>query len=274
MKPMIHFAHANGIPSLCYQKLFDVLEAQYQLSYVPVLGTDPRYPVDDQWQMLTQQVIDSIAAQSPSRPVIAVGHSLGALLSYQAAQQRPDLIAQVVMLDPPLVMGMAGLALHLSKKISQRLSDHFTPAGVSSRRREHWDSRQQAAELLARRGFFKEFDRECFAAYIEHGLIPAASGQGVCLRIPKAVEVEIFRCMPSLWWRPRPTTTAMPVDLIVGQNSPFWLAKYPQQAKRKLAIDYHLSEGGHMFPLQYPQQTAQRIQALIESHAGARCRPN
>jgi len=39
MKPLIHFAHANGVPSKVYQKLFDLLSDQYDVIYVPLLGT-------------------------------------------------------------------------------------------------------------------------------------------------------------------------------------------------------------------------------------------
>ncbi|MEG0348842.1 MAG: alpha/beta hydrolase, partial [Acinetobacter sp.] len=35
MKPLIHFAHANGVPSKVYQKLFDLLSDQYDVIYVP-----------------------------------------------------------------------------------------------------------------------------------------------------------------------------------------------------------------------------------------------
>ena len=61
-KPLIHFAHANGIPSRSYQYLFDLLSDEFDIVYIPALGIDPRYPVDNHWQKLTQQVIDSIQA--------------------------------------------------------------------------------------------------------------------------------------------------------------------------------------------------------------------
>ena len=80
-KPLIHFAHANGIPSRSYQYLFDLLSDEFDIVYIPALGIDPRYPVDNHWQKLTQQVIDSIQAHLSARgqtKVIGLGHSLGA----------------------------------------------------------------------------------------------------------------------------------------------------------------------------------------------------
>ena len=37
MKPLIHFAHANGVPSKVYQKLFVLLKDDYDVIYVPRL---------------------------------------------------------------------------------------------------------------------------------------------------------------------------------------------------------------------------------------------
>ena len=42
MKPLIHFAHANGVPSKVYQKLFDLLKDEYDVIYVPLLWPDKR----------------------------------------------------------------------------------------------------------------------------------------------------------------------------------------------------------------------------------------
>lgn len=37
VKPVIHFAHANGVPSMVYQKLFDQLKDEYDVIYVPLI---------------------------------------------------------------------------------------------------------------------------------------------------------------------------------------------------------------------------------------------
>ena len=73
MKPLIHFAHANGVPSKVYQKLFDLLSDQYDVIYVPLLGPYKNYPIDNHWKSLTQQVIDSIVRQAQGRKVIGDG---------------------------------------------------------------------------------------------------------------------------------------------------------------------------------------------------------
>ena len=86
-KPVIHFAHANGMPSAVYEPFFAGLTEFFTIEYIPILGDTPGYPVDDQWHSLTQQVIDSVADACKRHgvaQVVAVGHSLGAMCTLQA----------------------------------------------------------------------------------------------------------------------------------------------------------------------------------------------
>lgn len=262
MKPLIHFAHANGVPSKVYQKLFDQLKDQYDIIYVAEIGTDKRYPITDGWTHLVDQIIDSIVQQAQGRKVIGLGHSLGSVLTLIAAYRRPELFSQVIMLDPPLIIGKASFVFHLAKIFKPKLVDKITPAGLSVRRRDHWESREQAAELLGSRGFYQHFDADCFQAYIDHALTHDPQRGGVTLTIPKVDEVAMFRTTPSMWWLPMPKPR-VPVHLVVGRDSVFLKEKLPQVAKRKLGIPFSVVEGGHMFPLEHPLETVHKVKSLI-----------
>ena len=263
MKPVIHFAHANGVPSKVYQKLFDQLQDQYDIIYVAEIGTDQRYPITHGWTHLVDQIIDSIVQQAKGRKVIGLGHSLGSVLTLMAAYRRPELFSQVIMLDPPLIIGKASLALHLAKIFKPKIVDKVTPAGLSDRRRDHWESREQAAELLGSRGFYQHFDADCFQAYIDHALKDDQARGGVTLTIPKAAEVKLFRTTPSMWWLPM-QKPKVPVHLVVGSDSVFLKNKFPQIAQKKLGIPFSIMDGGHMFPLEHPSETVEKIKRLID----------
>lgn len=263
MKPLIHFAHANGVPSLVYQKLFDLLKDDYDIIYVSLLGPDKRYPIDNHWHGLTEQVIDSIVQQSNGRKVIGLGHSLGSVLTFQAALKRPELFEQVIMLDPPMIMGKEGFALHIAKMFHLKMIDQMSPAGLSKRRRDHWDSREQAAELLRPKGFYKDFDAACFQAYIDHALTEDPVRGGVQLTIPKMDEVNIFRTNPSLWWLPQ-AKPKVPMHLVVAEKSPFLKHKFPQQVEKKFGVPFTVTPGGHMFPLEHPVEVVELIKKLIQ----------
>lgn len=263
MKPLIHFAHANGVPSRVYEKMFAALRKDYDVIFVPLLGPDKRYPIDNDWQSLTQQVIDSIVRQAHGRKVIGVGHSLGAVLTFQAALQRPDLFSQVIMLDPPLIMGKDVMFLHFSKLLGlTHLLDKMSPAGLSKRRRDHWESREQAAEALRPKGFYANFDQDCFQAYIDHALMDDPVRGGVTLTISKYDEVAVFRTNSSRWWLPQ-RPAKVPVHMIAAAQGPFIERGYPQMLQKKMQVPYSLFEGGHMFPLEQPIAVATEIKKLI-----------
>ena len=266
MKPLIHFAHANGVPSKVYQKLFDLLSDEYDVIYVPSLGPDKRYPIDDHWHSLTQQVIDSIVRQSQGRKVIGLGHSLGSVLTFQAALQRPELFEQILMIDPPMIMGKEALALHIAKILKLKMVDTMSPAGLSKRRRDHWESREQAAELLRPKGFYKNFDEDCFQAYIDYALTDDLERGGVELTISRDDEVQIFRTNPSLWWLPH-DKPKIPVQLLIAEQGPFLPRKFPQMVEKKFGAPFKVVSGSHMFPLEKPNETVEIIKKMLAEYA-------
>ena len=266
-KPLIHFAHANGVPSKVYQKLFDALKDEYDVIYVPLIGPDKRYPITNHWPHLVDQIVDSVVRQAQGRKVIGLGHSLGAVLTLMASYQRPELFSQVVMLDPPLILGKYSFVFHMAKILSPKQVDKMTPAGLSVRRRDHWESREQAAAMLRPKGFYQHFDSECFQAYIDYALSPDPVRGGVALTIPKADEVEIFRQNPSWWWLAPRHAPKLPVHLVVGEQSNFLERGFPQKAKKRLGIPYTVVKGGHMFPLEHPLATAEKVKQLIAQQA-------
>ena len=263
MKPLIHFAHANGVPSKVYQKLFDLLKDDYDVIYVPEIGPDKRYPITNHWPYLVDQIIDNIVQQAKGRKVIGLGHSLGSVLTLMAAFRRPELFAQVIMLDPPLIVGRYSFAFHVARLLNLKLLDRMTPAGLSARRREHWQSREQAAASLRPKALYKSFDADCFQAYIDHALSDDPQRGGVTLSIARDDEVAIFRKMPSWWWLPQPKPK-VPVHLVSGRDSAFLKNKFPQMVKQKWGIPFSVVDGGHMFPLEHPLETVEKIRSLIQ----------
>ena len=57
MSQQIFFAHANGFPSGTYGKLFAALAPEYQVTHLEQHAHDPRFPVDDNWYNLVDELI-------------------------------------------------------------------------------------------------------------------------------------------------------------------------------------------------------------------------
>lgn len=258
-KPVIHFAHANGVPSACYHKLLQALSPSYDVRPLPLLGTDPRFPVDDNWHSLTEQVAASIREKADA-PVIGMGHSLGGLCTFMAAHRYPELFRAVVIMDPPVINGPGAITFGLMKKLG--LADRVTPAGKSSGRREHWSSREEARASLGRKKFFQAWDPDCFEDYLHFGLTD--DEQGVRLTIPAATEVQIFRTTPHDSWRYR-SPLKMPGVLLSGASSEFKGTGFAERLARHHALKHVQVEGGHMFPLEKPLLTAEVVQRELQA---------
>lgn len=277
-KPVIHFAHANGMPSAVYEPFFEKLAQIFTIEYISMLGNTPDYPVDDHWRSLTQQVIDSVkntCEKHSVAQVVAVGHSLGAMCTLQALYRKPQYFSQAVLMDPPWIYGKVSLLWHLAKTVDRlpmmnnRLMDKLSPSGVSKHRRDVWDSREDAYEKLRGKGFFKNFTERSFQGYIEHGLHERADGK-VTLAIPKSSEVAVFRTNPSWYWLTPNRAPKVPVTLIIGEDSIFLKRRFPQQIKSRLHIPYVTHAGGHMFPLEHPESVSWQVLALIEKQLSAK----
>lgn len=276
-KPVIHFAHANGMPSAVYQPFFESLAEFFTIEYIAMLGATPDYPVDNHWRSLTQQIIDSVkntCEKHEVSQVIGVGHSLGAMCTLQALYRAPTHFAQAVLMDPPWIYGKVSLLWHLAKTadklpfMNHRLIDKLSPAGVSKYRRDVWDSRAEAYEKMRHKGFFKNFDERSFQGYIDHGLHLRADGK-VTLAIPKANEVAVFRTNPSWYWLAPNRAPKPPVTLIIGADSLFLKRRFPQQVTSRLGIPYQTHAGGHMFPLEQPESVAQQVLTVIQQQLPA-----
>lgn len=259
MKPLIHFAHANGFPSASYGALFDALSNDFDLRQLPLIGHDPQYPVTDNWPHLKHQLIDSIERQC-DRPVIGLGHSLGGGLTMMAAKERPDLFEAVIILDVPLFSCLESWVVRMVKTLG--LVDSVTPAGRSKNRRTHWPDAQAALDYFRTRGLFRRFDDRCLRDYVDSATRPAPDG-GVELAYELAVELAVFRTMPHTL-AVRAGELAMPAGVLVGRETDTVRKSQYLRMKRRLGFHGERLDGGHMFPLEYPQQTAAAIDRLIQ----------
>lgn len=256
MPQPLFFAHANGFPSATYGKLFAALAPQFAVVHLPMHAHDPRFPVDDNWASLVDELIMHLEAQP--EPIWGVGHSLGGVLQLYAALRRPELYRGVIMLDSPLLTKRDQWVIHAAKRLG--LIDRLTPAGRTLGRRETFADLDCAREYFAGKALFRYFDAQCLEAYLQHGL--QAAGQGLRLRFDPATEISIYRSVPHLH-PARLQQLQVPLALVGGVQSRVVLPHHARAAKRLAQGEFHGVPGGHMFPLEHPLQTAALIRDVI-----------
>lgn len=259
MKKQMHFAHGNGFPSPCYHQMLQSLAQHFDYTYIDKVGHTRLFPVTDNWHHLVDEVIASIEAQA-STPVIAVGHSLGGVLSFRAAVLKPALFKAVILLDAPIIGRFKSNLLRLSKTIG--MIDHITPAFQTRGRRTRWQSKSEVLKYLKRRSLFKYFTEACLEDYIEYGM--RKEEDGYVLRFDPNIEYQIYRTIPHRLYEFEGRLTC-PAALIYGSKSNVIDRMDLRYMKKQYQIKTYKTEGTHMFPMEHPEKAAALIIQAVDA---------
>jgi pimeloyl-ACP methyl ester carboxylesterase len=260
MRELIHFAHGNGFPSLCYKQVLDQLESRFDYCYIDRIGHNPAYPVSENWHNLVTEVIDSIQKQANHQPVIAVGHSLGGVLSLLAAIEQPQLFKAVILLDSPLIGPVKSSMVRLAKALG--IIDRVTPAFRTKGRRQHWQTREQLLDYLKTRDLFKSFSDECLDDYIQYGL--ELGDDGYYLRFDRHIEYQIYRTIPHVIPNYQ-GKLQVPAALIYGDKSSVVDRMDIRYMRNRFNIRSFKTRGTHLFPMEHPKTVGKQVIDVIDA---------
>ena len=257
-KPLLHFTHGNSYPSGAYGRLLDELRRDFDVRTTDMLGHDPRFPVDDNWHGLIDELIARLEAHG--RPAILVGHSLGGAVGMLAAHRRPDLARCVVMLDSPVVSGWRAWLWRAVKLVGLR--ERLSPGGIARRRRNVWPSRAAAYDHFMAKPIFQAWAPGALDDYLDHGLTPHPDG--VQLRFDRDVEAEIYSTLPHDMDRALRDPFPVPVGFVAGTDSAELRQAGLDATRRLVGANFVTIEGTHLYPMENPQLTAQLTREMIE----------
>jgi len=261
-KSLINFVHANGFPVESYQTLIDYFPKQYQVVGKSKYGHEPAFPVENNWQPQVDELIIYVKEQLAlhnQQQLISVGHSFGGVIAFIAACQQPHLFKGLVMIDSPVITGTTALITKYIKRT--KLIDKFSPAGKSKTRRTHWPLGTDIAKLFARRSLFKNFDKRCLNDYINHGIVERNNQQE--LAFSAEIETEIFRHLPENLSSYKNKLT-IPTTFLFAKDAPVFPHSYLKRfAKLNSKMKMDSFPGGHMFPLERPEEAAALIMKQI-----------
>lgn len=256
--PTLHFAHANGFPAQSYTSLFNALPDDWTVIAKPQFGHHPGYSVAGNWESQVDELADFLAKQVGDEPVWLVGHSFGAVLSFMLACRTPHRVQGLVMLDPPIVYGFNRYFIKLAKALG--LMDKITPSKLAKIRRTHWSKQDNVEAYFAGKALFKNMDKRCIRDYVNSAT--AVEGEYRKLTFMRDVEADIFRHFPhhlnSYKGRLR-----CPALLVQGNDSSVSRRSDVDRFTRDNNIARAYIDGGHMFPLEIPEQVAELIAATL-----------
>ncbi|MGM0535785.1 MAG: alpha/beta fold hydrolase [Pseudomonadota bacterium] len=256
-RPPLVFAHANGFPGQSYRSFLAPLAERFDLHPLDRLGHHPDFPVGHNWLALRDELLQHLAHLHG--PVIGVGHSMGGVLLAMAAEYSPERFRCVVMLDPPLMLGLEAWAMKVAKRLG--LADRVTPAGRSLGRRDSWPDRQAMSHYLRRRGLFRRFTEAALHDYVEGGTRELDDGRVVLIYDPD-IEVQIFRHLPD-HLGDLPGRIRVPLGVLAGAESDLLTRRRRRRLARR-GVSVAEVPGGHMFPMEYPDPTRSALLAMLD----------
>ena len=216
------------------------------------------------WHHYADDLIQFLDATS-QKPVIGMGHSLGAVATTLAAAQRPDLFSALVLIDPVFIPTSAWLAFRGAQKIRPQFNQM---AAIAERRPNRWRSRKDAVVFHQSKRAFSAFTSEAMVDFGQFGIVETDSAVkcgDFSLAYPREWEAHNYRRVPYVW--PFIKSLSIPVLGIRGITSdvlhPLAFRKW-----QRLQPDHQLVEldaAGHMAPQEAPSQCAEVINRFLRS---------
>lgn len=250
----IHFAHANGFPAGSYRQIFNQFPDDFEVYALTKFAHSERFPVNANLGNQVTELIDYLT-HKVGEPVYLIGHSMGAVVSFMAACDRPDLVKGVIMLDPPIASGLARIAFRLLKY--SPLIDKFSPAGKAKVRCQSWPLGTDLVAYFKARGLFKHFQLECIQDYVS-AAIDEREGK-LQLNFDAQIEASIYRNVPhniNQYYK----RLSVPGLLVTGSHSDVCIPSFLTNFIKKSNIEHVIfQDGGHMFPMEKPIQVAKMI---------------
>ncbi len=255
-KNSIQFAHPNGFPAKCFNHLFNSID-NADINYVNLMGHD-RFKIIGNLENLALELIDSIEKKFTT-PVIGIGHSTGGTLILIAASIKPELFEKVILIDPILYNPWKRRIIKAMKIIG--LKNYIGPVKRTLKRKSFFQSLNNAKEHFKTKKLFQHFNKHCFSDYLKYGLKKRKNGFE--LAFSKEIEAEIYR---STYTKLPKGISKLKGTLIYGNKSTlfkksdvnWWKNSFPNF--NTIAFD-----GGHLFPLEKPTQTAEMINKILNN---------
>ncbi len=264
--PQLHLALANGFPPRVYLPLARQLSGYHTVCLPPrALWGDQAPPrAYRDWNAEADDLLAGMAAHDLPA-VIAVGHSLGGVVSMLALLKAPARFKALIMLDPP-ILPPSMLEMIRAAWIDGAV-DQLPLVQGARRRRQVFASRQEAYERFRQKPLFADWSDESLWLYVQHG-IKRADGGRYELVWSADWEAHYFSTVYLKIWETLPRLTGSPAALIVrgGESDTLGAAAFKRAQSLAPALDcIEMAGQGHLFPLAAPAATAQLIMDWLKS---------
>lgn len=263
--PLVHLSHATGLCAGVYTPLAEKLSGKLHVVGMDDRGhgrtratADPRKLRS--WDTFAEDLESFF--ERLDRPVIAMGHSRGAVASLLLAVKRPDLVSALVLIDPTILPYSWMWWWYLAKMTG---AARWVPiVATAAKRRYLWPDRKTILENYRRKTVFRSWQAEFLEAYIECGTEVLQDG-GVRLCCRPAWESKAFAtCSHDIWHFVN--RLKQPTLLLYGDRSDTCLPATVRRFSRSVPHAHitALERTSHFVPMERPGEVTAAIYDFID----------
>jgi pimeloyl-ACP methyl ester carboxylesterase len=265
--PLAHISHATGFCAGMYGPLAERLGARLR-----VLGMDDRghgtttAPADPgklkNWDVFVNDLERFF--EHLDEPVIAMGHSRGAVSSMMVAIKRPDLVRAVILIDPTILAPSLNLLLLMTQKAGLTCLIPIVSGAVH--RKRVWPDRQTVLDAYRAKPSFSSWKDGFLEGYVRHCTKNTEGGE-ISLCCEPAWEARCFAVCPTDVWSALPRLR-MPTLVLYGSQSGVFLSPAARKFRRKLphAVLQCFEQTSRFVPMERPDETAGAILGFLEEN--------
>lgn len=265
--PVIHLAVANGFPPATYEPLFETMQQKFRIVCLPPAALWSNRPPPEEpgsWETLADDLLDGWERHR-LRPVIALGHSFGAVASLLAAIRAPNRVRALVLLDPT-ILPRAVMEAH-ARELREGRTPRLRLVDTALKRKSRFRSHQEAFDYWRGKELFADWSDEAVRRYAAAMLRPAQAG-GYELTWPPEWEAWYYRSFyPHTWDQLPLLDPAIPLLVVRGERSDTLLAESAAEMRRLLsgARFETVAGAGHLFPQSHPRETRALLEPWLAS---------
>ncbi|KAG6907042.1 hypothetical protein DXG01_010813 [Tephrocybe rancida] len=197
------------------------------------------------------------------RKLVVVGHSYGGCTSTLAALTQPRLFSSLLLVDP-VIAKPPGELIHATVHLERLVTNGLIKGALL--RRESWNSREEALQLLSQSPFFGTWDPTVLKVYIECGTYdttdPETGKPIIRLKMSGIQEAivfseahtrsEVFHRVPTLDERIE-LRWIVPGKPGAGEFGPPGTTRQRVWLRPKNASNVRIPNAGHLIPQEMPQ---------------------
>lgn len=255
----ILLVHANAYTPGCYRSMCKDLSKDYKIT-APYQrptwqGSDPsRFSA---WSTLGDDII-SFIRKNKYDPVIGIGHSMGSIALWYAAEKEPSLFSKLILIEPVI---LPKRIVTMNKVTPFWLQKRMVPLiKKASKRSNRWSSEKELRTYLKSKKVFQRFDQEVLEDFIKDSFVYS---DYISLRYPRDWEAKIYGTAPDLWEMIE--DIPCPMTIIKAEHTDVLFDQTWQKLvdKMKEATLMELKGVGHLAPFEKPGLVSDTIKNYL-----------